>query len=175
MSYSTLTIPQLTSKLTPLKGLAAAHGKLIYYYFVLPLKTALTDADLFTAASNLLPTNHGLPPYLDVEATTALLSFAKAQATQLTTVVNINIYQLNYHTVENINEPAFLGPYVHAQETKLLKWVREDLENMLVLFQRVKYHDAVALRAKPQIKVYLQGGFGNVLQLVPILLQFGEG
>jgi hypothetical protein len=45
---------------------------------------------------------------------------------------------------------------------------------MLVLFNKVRHHNAVALKAKPQIKVYLQEGFDSVLELVPILLQFGE-
>jgi hypothetical protein len=49
-----------------------------------------------------------------------------------------------------------------------------DLEEMLVLFNKVRHHDSVALKAKPQINVYRQGGFDNVLKLVPILLQFGE-
>jgi hypothetical protein len=169
----TLTIPQLTSKLTALKDLASAHSRLVHYYILLPIKTAITDADLFDAASTLLPTNHK-PPYLDVEATAALLSRAKSQAFELVTWADFHLNKISYEPMEICSEPAFLGPYVNRMETELLQRVRLDLEEMLVLFNKVRHHNAVALKAKPQIKVYLQEGFDNVLELVPILLQFGE-
>jgi hypothetical protein len=177
MSYSTLTIPQLTLKLTALKDLASDHQKLIHYYIVLPTHIAITDGDLFELASNLSPTTTNFsaqPPTFSVHDVADLLSRAKAQATELRTWADYSLKNVSYHPLENRTNPAFLGPYVNSKERELLLWVRKNLEDMVVLFEKVRFHDAVALKAKPQIKMYLQGTLTDVLRLVPVLLQFGE-
>jgi hypothetical protein len=120
MSYSDLTVPELTAKLNALKDLASAHSRLIHYYIVLPIKTAITDANFFDAASTLLPTNRQ-PPNLDVEATAALLSRAKSQAFKLVTWADFHLDKISYEPMEICSEPAFLGPYVNRMETELLQ------------------------------------------------------
>jgi hypothetical protein len=181
MCYSTLTIPQLTSKLTSkltaLKDLASAHQKLIHYYMMLPIKTAITDADLFEKASNLpsTPTNVSAQPQtFHVHDATNLLWRAKSQATELRIWADFNLDKLFYLKPEIPSNPYLLGPYVNAKESELMQWVRKDLEDTIILFGKRRCQDAMALQAKPQIRLYLQGTLTDVLKLVPVLFQFGE-
>jgi hypothetical protein len=174
MSYSDLTLSSLRGKMGNLKKLVVAHDTLIFMCITQPIRTAIIDLDLFNTVDSISPTDNSLeaPPFfLKDDAGTYLFGIQQKDAeldVWITDHLGIDYKEADYRN------PQTLEPYVKRMEDEILSTLRADLDEMLGWFEKIKYHEAKQLREKLHIRLYREGSFDEVMELVPILIGLKE-